>query len=466
MYGRGNRYSRSRELDPATVKKLEDAGFRNWDMAYNMDRYIDSAAQTIAWNNRFGHFITSGKSKWWTANHMLEVAMRKAQPQMREEEFLYLNKALGAARGELGMQMSRNMKNMSGILMTYQNFRVLATATLSSIPDIAGIFVRTAATPGGLGMSYRGLQRGLKTVYNRVKGNPDELLSLARMTGNWESRVVDNALVDSQNINFNSKMQRWNHKFFRATGLDQWTKMTRVMALATAQEFISFHSSQNNAKSKKYLSELGITAQDVHGVDIGSLANMEKLEGKNRKVALAMNRFVDQSILRTDRSQRPAWGSDPRYALFFQLKSFMFSFHQTINRRLWMQTKEAEGLGKVAPIALAASMYLPLAMLGMEIREILKYQMFGMEPVGIADKKGWDYTIEALQRTGLTGIGQVALDANNTEERGESAVLGIAGPSVSWASEMISGDWTKANYWLKQVPGLSQATGLRHALIY
>ena len=67
----------------------------------------------------------------------------------------------------------------------------------------------------------------------------------------------------------------------------------------------------SKSNSKRYLKELGLTPQDVADWNAGE-QSLETPAGK--KVKVALYRFVDESIVRPNASERPAWASDPRFA--------------------------------------------------------------------------------------------------------------------------------------------------------
>ena len=76
-------------------------------------------------------------------------------------------------------------------------------------------------------------------------------------------------------------------------------------------------------QSKRFLKELGLTAEDVKAWDGKNIDNHPKI-----KTAIA--RFVDEAIVRPNAAERPIWASDPNFALVWQLKSFYYAYGKNI----------------------------------------------------------------------------------------------------------------------------------------
>ena len=187
------------------------------------------------------------------------------------------------------------------------------------------------------------------------------------------------------------------------------------------------------------------------------------------KIRQAVNSYVNQAVLRPTPSQRPAWGSDPRWMLFFHLKSFTYSFWETIVRGTYNEGKarygEAGIPAAVAPGLIAVMTLLPLAAAGLFIRDLLGYGLEGHPKRG-QDGISPEYMFELIQRTGLTGPAlQMAIDMEEAESRGKLAAIGIAGPTVSRIFDLATGgDLFSLNTLLKNIPILSQIPQAREAI--
>jgi len=95
----------------------------------------------------------------------------------------------------------------------------------------------------------------------------------------------------------------------------------------------------------RWLEEIGLTPGDIHVDPEGRLITdkhtlaaqlgitKEQAAGKVERVHMAINRWVQGAIITPNAAQRPAWSSDPHWSMFFHLKQFSYSFHQTIMKR-------------------------------------------------------------------------------------------------------------------------------------
>jgi len=138
--------------------------------------------------------------------------------------------------------------------------------------------------------------------------------------------------------------------------------------------------------------------------------------------------------------------------------------HTTVTRRIISDFQDNEGIERILPILAVAPMYMALAAVGMEIREKLKYDMWGMDVPHAAQSEGWNYFGKAFTRTGLLGISQMGLDIHAAESQGESFLIALFGPTISQLEDLIGLDYSSMNQILRQIPGFSQFTGARHLI--
>jgi hypothetical protein len=196
--------------------------------------------------------------------------------------------------------------------------------------------------------------------------------------------------------------------------------------------------------SVRYLDELGLTPEDVRAW-VDSNRDMSTEAGK--KVEAGVVRFVESSVLRPNAAERPVWASDPRFALIWQLKSFFWSYGKVIMAGLGREarTRIAEGdtvgasySSTAALLGLAAVTTLPLAMLGMELREYAKFGLAWLLP-GVegsdkyfrSDRMDWPtYTVEILDRSGMYGPFTILSMMQQSAEWGRSPISPILGPTA------------------------------------
>jgi hypothetical protein len=340
------------------------------------------------------------------------------------------------------MNVNAKWRNLSSYMMVYQNVRLLAFALLSSLVDIG-----TAA--------YRARSLGTWAAYkNAIKAfNNEEAKEAANMLGIIRHGVADSVLNDQPlNTYINTKAKKMNDWFFRANGMEAWTNFTRTASMLTAIEFMQVHASralEGNEESHHYLRELDITPWEIKDWD-GNI-------GSSERVDYAIHRFVDSSVVRPNAAIRPTWGSDPRYAVLWHLKSFMFGFHEVFLRRVMHETNMAEGAAKVIPFMMLGMFALPLAAFGYELRKLITGR-----DLGAGDMDFWEYNYEIAQRSGIFGTLQFVADMEAAGDFGKPFLLGAAGPSAEQAWDVVA---NSAEEWgPKSVPLASSVPWMRNGI--
>jgi hypothetical protein len=294
----------------------------------------------------------------------------------------------------------------------------LGLATLTSLADPMGIAVRSS--------SLTSVTRGLKSYILRNKNN---LQDLGEMLGIIEHEAISDALgwkYDGMHLTGN--LRKFNDGFFKLIGLTGWTRMTRLMGLAAAESFIVKHATKPGKHSERYLQELGLTAADVKQRKDGTLrvlSNEERSKAskeekaRDDKVRHALVQFTDEAILRPNPSMRTLWGSDPHYQLLQYLKSFMYTFHERILKRVGHEAMEQNYAAFVWLLS-----YIPVMIAADMIREAIQYG-----PDGDPRKDSWefwDYIQHGAIRAGLLGYAQQGVELHSDMKMGGYGLGGFA----------------------------------------
>jgi hypothetical protein len=219
------------------------------------------------------------------------------------------------------------------------------------------------------------------------------------------------------------------------------------MALMSAREFIQRNgrlAAEGDALALKKISELGLTVQDVKAWDGHSLSF-----DTDTKIKAAINRYIDEGMIRPSAATRPTWMNDPGYLIFTHLKTFLYGFHETFLRRVG---REARIHHNLLPLLTLMLVTLPLAAIGYDLRR--KITGRGNAPEGV------DYAQELFERAGLFGVFQLVMDMQQADQYGKPAALALAGPTMEHLYTFLTTD-DKDIVLAKSIPLVAQIPAAR-----
>ena len=216
------------------------------------------------------------------------------------------------------------------------------------------------------------------------------------------------------------------------------------------------YNKTNNDRASRYLKDHGVTAEQVKSWLVDQVDGAHyTFEGEAGKAVMgAMQRFVDNSMLKPNAAERTSWGNDPKYQLIWALKSYLFSFGKVIlgGIKREMQMRLAEGdttLAKLSSVGmmglLTAAAFMPLAALSLELREIAKAGIAGVLPGVEANARYFrsdrmdmmTYMGELFDRGGLAGPMAIFGMIGKSAEWGESQGLGPIGQTAKALSPIF-----------------------------
>lgn len=342
---------------------------------------------------------------------------------------------------ELSAKDPREIRKVQGAIMVYQNVRVLALATLTSFADAGGIIVRSDSPEA----AFKGMRQGMKEiaagVKSRTKGDKEyrtEMTKLAENLGIIDHYMINEMLGQMYGGYFMSGTARKiNDAFFNVIGLQQWTRMSRVMALASGRQHIA-ELAAGGKRAERRMSQLNIEASDIVLED-GQLKVLTDDERSNasdaerirdNKIRNALNEFVDQATVRPNSAQRPIFASHPDMALAFHLQQFTFSIHDRIVRGVLHETAE----GNYWPVAAMVSYPAIMAMSNV-LRELIQHG-----PEGDERKEDWtfaDHLEMNIRRSGVTGLGTLFMDINEDVSRNGLPFGSLVGPTFDQAGDLV-----------------------------
>jgi hypothetical protein len=393
------------------LKSEEFADFMQKDLVSVVSSYAIQGVKRAEWARRFGD---RGEVLDALVEKAEERETKSGKSQEQVDEIMRpARRAILAMSGTLGYDISPALRKASGVAMIYQNLRLLPLSLFSQVIDPLGIVIRG----GSLKDAGTAFLRGMREIMTGRSN--DEQQRIAEMLGTVDASSFMESLGNMySSVYMHGWQKKVNDAIFKYNGMEAWNRGIRTSATQAAIGFIKRHVEAPNEHSKRYLLELGLRAKDVTITD-------GALDLADPKIQQAVMRWVDGAILRPNAAQRPAWASDPHYAVFFHMKQFMYSFQKVIIQRTFDELKA----GNVAPIATLAFGYVPIMIAADMAKGVLTG--FGDEPDW---KKGWgpsDYIVNGVQRAGLLGVGQMAVD---TLAYGPAA---LGGPAVEQAAGAV-----------------------------
>lgn len=483
----------------ATGDAIETPGFRNMNSRRMQDKFFDQFLETnlegivanyvnaltkrAEFNRGLGgpaaarSDMTAAqqikKGLWDPKAKLNELRTEMLGQNATDEEVALVEKYIDANLGQLGRDdISPGLRKAISVGIAYQNLRVLLWTVPASLGDMAGLAVRT----GSMKDAYDSLK---KNMWKIVKDDSD-LADMARAYG-IASGALDNHITTEfvDNHYMPSGVRKWNDAFFKWTGLNWYTDLTRKMALAVGIDYIQNMTERATTphdgtaagekiqlKAKAALAELGLKPADVDAwVEMGKpifgsishdITNKTHLE-----VAEALVQFVDETIMRPNASQRPILASHPGAALIFHLKGYFYAMQDVVLTRILFNVKEADGAAQTLGAVLPVVAILGLTAVGLELREMLQY--IGTDRTPPTDRMdGGEYLFELISRGGLTGISQLGFDFEDADTRGITGAAAIAGPTLGQIGDLLSKPATQNIP--KAIPIVGQIPGLRDAV--
>jgi len=388
--------------------------------------YLDAVTKRVEWNRH---------TKSPDGTNKLAVALGKLQPGPRETADAIINAYLGNVT-----HLSPFWRKTQSYLAALNLVTLLPFAAFASIPDFAGSIVATKEF-GGFAMFGKQVVSQMKDREAAKRLAYDIGVVMPEAAANAWMSQADSDMLDP-------KVRMATDKFFKYTGLTGLTNISREFSAGMAKRFIIEHANNPTERSDRYLKSLGVTYDQVRRWQDNDFS-FDGEDGEAVKAALV--RFVESSVLRPNAAERPVWASDPRFALIWQLKSFLYAFNKVVLEGMEREIGyriviEQKGVAaSMAPLLLLTmAAFMPLAALGLELREYAKVGLSAA--VGKdgsqylrSDQMDWGtYFTELFGRAGLDGpIGMLTM-AQRSSDWGGSAIATLLGPTAELAEKIVT----------------------------
>ncbi|RDE25122.1 hypothetical protein DV711_06075 [Motiliproteus coralliicola] len=481
--GAGGRRSRNLQADGFDAALVE-AGFIDADPLQALGQYVQSMTKRVEFERMFGD--------WGESTGLDEHGqpIRRWDGGMRLREMIgYLGredqdralKIIDGYFGRLGIDMSPQARKLMSGVMVAETYLTLLFSTLASLPDVVGPILRSKTFDGAL--------RAIRAQSRALKDRKD-LIARYRTMGIVNHRLTNQALLEQYGLNhlsgFAQQSMDW---FFRHNLQEQWTDMTRVMSSAVAEEFLAHHANSSSKESAQYLRQLNIQADEIQSWQAAGqptwspnvkqgrakpgggryTAQDEAANATARRVQDAIGQFTDESIVRPNAAQRPLWASDPRFMLLWHLKSFFYAYGKVVIGGVYRNTLEAwnnasgtrakRAAVAAVPTMMAGMFLLPLAGLGLELRELIQYGG-ARAPSDKMDEGEW--LAELISRAGVYGPLELGFSYLDAEDYGSSGVVALMGPAFQHLEVLMTDPWNRKIS--RSLPVVNQVPWLRSEL--
>jgi hypothetical protein len=400
-----------------------------------MSSYTMQATRRGEWTKRFGD----------NSQRIMALLVEAEREGATPEQLKAAQNFVRAVDGTLGDTINPEARRLMGNMIVYQNIRLLPLAIFSSVVDPMGVMVRG----GTLSESFNTFRRGVREVVKNFKKNAtdDDMTRLAEEIGTIDSAMLTQTLsaLYLQGM-AGSTAKKINDTFFKYNLMEQWTRSSRVGATEAAIGFLTRHATgKKSPHSARWLNELGLQPGDVR-LNAQGRAMITQADGltpaEAGRMKAAVNRWVDGAVLRPDATDKPIWMSDPHWALVAHLKQFVFSFQETILKRV---THEFDH-GNYVP-AMALSSYVPIMIASDLVKGLI--QGGGEQPEWKSGWSLWDYFTNGVARAGLNGTGQFLDDAIGGNV---GALTGPTAEQLWGAVQVIGGNAQFDRFALKSMP--------------
>jgi hypothetical protein len=302
--------------------------------------------------------------------------------------------------------------------------------------DPLGIVVRG----GKVSDAFSAFKRGVTEIAKNFKSDTDVGKDAATQFAEDVGTIDNTMLTRVLGTNYSQGMvgdtgRRINDQLFRWNFMEQFNNSMRVAATEAAMGFLKKHADGNaSAHSERYLAELGLKPGDVKIDSATGRVKVFEHEGltadESTAMKAALNRWVDGAVLRPDAVDVPVWMNDPHFALLAHLKRFTYAFHETILKRVAHEYQN----GNYVP-AMALASYVPTMIAADLVKGLI--QGGGAQPSFKQDWDFWDYVESGIERGGLYGTSQFAVDAFGNIRHGGSGIGALTGPTVDQLTQAI-----------------------------
>jgi murein DD-endopeptidase MepM/ murein hydrolase activator NlpD len=451
----GSRTAQARSFGKEADRLLAD--FYQDDLLQVTTQYFHGAARRAEQARRFGHKGAAGSDerKAWLKEHGGKSQLQVLEDRIRDDA----RKSEADAQGVMGVLqdiVKANLGHVGGLSRgtraavswahTWTQLGVMDKAVVTSLAEMMMGFTR-----GGLRRGLPFVADSMRYYVRQLRGAaPDDAQRWAEALGVAQDVMVNQALASRAGIDTahsTEASQKVLAGFYSATTLHQYTEGTRIAAVKMGQELLRQLSHDMTSKSprvarraKRYLGELGIADPDAMAAKIREGGfDVADVTRESDKLAAdygtAVLRFVNQTIMRPTRAEKPTWANHPAGSLFFSLMSYSYGFKKNVLDRTGRLAVEAFKDKDPTLLMPAAGLGIMMAWQG-TMDTVVRPAIFGGGPPD--DETTPQAALRIVDRSGLTGPLSPLINAFTGARYRRGFLESLAGPVVGRPGDMIT----------------------------
>ena len=457
--GTAQPFKRLRDEAPEIIPMLKREGFIRESSAGVLNSFIGGVATRIEFERLFGAVDVNeeGKAFWNPSKKLSDRLTAISDLGKRKEAIRTIHSMLGFDAHKI--RPAWRIFNDWAVTLT--SWAVLPFSGFASIPDLIMPFIRNR--------TWSGAFKGMANVTRMMATNPARVKAIIHAYSLASSSIHDTiwSQMASNNAFINKTPGALSTALFKFNGLELITKTSRNLAAVLAIDTILDMASRTDNESMQLLNELGLTRDQAIAIkkymDTNDAVPVFDPNATDEHNALAdaasraVTIFTNESVIHPNKGQVAAVMNDPRYRIFTLLKPFLYGFGAIIYggnyREMRRRFTNSRDLGDavlnspmiMSPLILAFALMMPMAALGLELREMLRDMLAGDDTYSARLRKlsTEDYLKRSFTRAGGAGYLEIPMMIMDGWEWGQSygekswnAAVRTAGPVAGVADQI------------------------------
>ena len=367
---------------------------------------------------------------------------------------------VGAITGKVGIEINSMplLRQTQSAAMLWNQVTFLTFSGLSTLPELIGPAIQRG--------DFEGLLLNAEAIGKNLK-NKEEINDFLYVLGTLGvSQNLEASVYAGDMAWATQSTQEWSKFFFKSIGvtkLMQFIYRNAAFVSYKAIELDTKRALEGDAKSIERLADIGLTPNTAKKAlaevdflnpnqkkDFVDYETRLKATPEARVLRASLQKLIKEMVLKPTSAQRTVWMNNPFFALIAQLKPFYYSFGKnyiggTINN-MKREAKYGNYLGAALPPMIMIAGMLPLAAIGLHLREFFKFVLNGGDPEQFRsfDMTTPEYMADLTDRAGLLGRYGLLVPMFEAEMYGSTFFSPLFGPTAERAIDIIEG---RGNIW-------------------